>query len=336
MIPATRCSLPRIARSVARASSSEAYIGAWADDDYDDACLASVVTGGRGEIIRHLDRPEVSAVVAQFARDFETRGWCHIPHFVSAEVCATMRAEAKALLESDAAFLSTDAHTVYQEEPDQTLPADHPRNVLMQSRKKIVDYARIGAGSPLKVLYNRPELRTFVERVVGISPLHRSACPFNAAMYNGYYDGDGLGWHFDRSEFGVNLVLQEPKSGGTFDYHRLTRSEDDLWAYDAVGRVLGTAGGSAVGDIGASASDGGARPFETVPDIGAGSLVFFAGRLSMHRVAPVVGHAPRINAILTYEKKPGQRANPYSLEKFFGRTPQEQAEATAQLGGIAP
>jgi hypothetical protein len=39
-------------------------------------------------------------------------------------------------------------------------------------------------------------------------------------MYNGYYHGDGLGWHFDLSEFGVNLVLQEPSGGGTFDYNR--------------------------------------------------------------------------------------------------------------------
>lgn len=47
-----------------------------------------------------------------------------------------------------------------------------------------------------------------MQTVVGIPELHLSICPFNSAMYNGYYDGDGLGWHFDRSEFGVNLVLQ--------------------------------------------------------------------------------------------------------------------------------
>lgn len=36
------------------------------------------------------------------------------------------------------------------------------------------------------------------------------------------------------------------------------------------------------------------------------------------------GPTPRVNAILTYEKRPGQLANPYSLQKFFGRTAEEQ------------
>ena len=49
---------------------------------------------------------------------------------------------------------------------------------------------------------------------------------------------------------------------------------------------------------------------ERVTGVAAGSLVFFAGRLSLHRVSPVRGPRPRINAILTYEKEPGQLANP--------------------------
>lgn len=35
----------------------------------------------------------------------------------------------------------------------------------------------------------------------------------------------------------------------------------------------------------------------------------------------------RINAILTYEKLPDQKANAYSLRKFFGRTAKEQEQA---------
>ena len=53
-----------------------------------------------------------------------------------------------------------------------------------------------------------------------------------------------------------------------------------------------------------------ARAAERVAGVAAGSLVFFAGRLSLHRVSPVQGPRPRINAILTYEKEPGQLANP--------------------------
>jgi len=32
--------------------------------------------------------------------------------------------------------------------------------------------------------------------------LFPSACPYNAAYYNMYSKGDGLGWHFDKGEFG--------------------------------------------------------------------------------------------------------------------------------------
>ena len=145
-------------------------------------------------------------------------------------------------------------------------------------------------------------------------------------MYNGYYDGDGLGWHFDRSEFGVNLVLQEPEAGGCFEYHRLTRSEEDLWAYSAVDGVLRAAAQQEQAQVQQAqqaqpAAPGGA---ERVDGLAAGSLVFFAGRLSLHRVSPVRGPTPRVNAILTFEKRPGQLANPYSLQKFFGRTAKEQ------------
>ena len=75
---------------------------------------------------------------------------------------------------------------------------------------------------------------------------------------------------------------------------------------------------------------------ERVTGVAAGSLVFFAGRLSLHRVSPVRGPRPRINAILTYEKEPGQLANPYSLHKFFGRTASEQqTHLDVQCGAVA-
>ena len=61
---------------------------------------------------------------------------------------------------------------------------------------------------------------------------------------------------------------------------------------------------------------GGAASAERVAGLAAGSLVFFAGRLSLHRVSPVHGPRPRINAILTYEKEPGQLANPCAWLRF--------------------
>ena len=40
-----------------------------------------------------------------------------------------------------------------------------------------------------------------------------------------------------------------------------------------------------------------------VNEIQDGSLIIFSGRYSLHRVIPVIGFNPQINAILTYERK---------------------------------
>ena len=189
---------------------------------------AALVAGGAAA---RVSDPEF---VDECRWQYVANGWCHVPMFLPRATCDELRAEAVGLLESEHAFASSDEHTVYQEEADPRLPPDHARNRLMQSKKRIVDYARIPPQSALRALYTAPQLRGFVQAVVGVPSLHLSACPFNAAMvrphsapsfrracsrracgsrqYNGYYDTDGLGWHFDRSEFGVNLVLQAASS----------------------------------------------------------------------------------------------------------------------------
>ena len=72
--------------------------------------------------------------------------------------------EALGLIESGEAFASSDDHTVYQEDADPELAQDHPRNRLMQSKKRIVDYARIPRLSGLKALYTAPQLRGALPR----------------------------------------------------------------------------------------------------------------------------------------------------------------------------
>ena len=103
----------------------------------------------------------------------------------------------------------------------------------------------------------------------------------------------------------MNLVLQSPGTGGAFEFHHNTRTEDDLYSFDKVKEIL--KGGTAHAEV------------DVADYLHGGSLVIFSGRLSMHRVAPVTGKPSRINAILTYEKAPGQKPHAYTLHKFFGR-----------------
>jgi len=314
--------------------------------------------------------------------DYLSTGIAHLPNFLRQDVVKEMVDEAVGLKKNDEYFYSTDRHTVYQEDVDMTtFPVDHPRNVLQKSSKYIIDYDRIVTSaknrkttttSPLVTLYESPELKAFISYVVrppSLSSsssseedesveqqrrhflLYRSGCKYNAAYYNVYDENDGLGWHFDRSEFGVNLELQRPTvdGGGNFELCYNTRrrrrpsiddddddkaSEDLLWGFENVLSIL------------RESSDTYCPCAQRVTNIGPGSLVIFSGSNNLHRVTPVVGgvrrrdqefdvaakadssnnnndndsnNNVRINAIMTYETSPNQKPNSYSLRKFFGR-----------------
>ncbi len=223
----------------------------------------------------------------------------------------------------DASFYSTESHTVYQADPIPALGPAHARNLIQSSSKRIADLATCGGptDSLLGRLYARPSLRELVRACTGLPHLHLSACPFNAAYYNAYAPGDGLGWHFDRSAFGVCVVLQSPGAGGRFEFHHSTRSAAAGSEAEAGSGVSEARLEAEFRRVEAIVSGTDRRGVVAVEGTGPGSLVVFAGRESLHRVSPVTTAPPRVNAILTYEALPGQRPGPYSLARFFGRNP---------------
>lgn len=103
--------------------------------------------------------------IAKLRREYQMKGWVTIADFVPAGLHGALLAEATELLHSDAAFYSSDAHTVYQEPGDSAMSSDHPRNQLQQSSKRIVDYGRLSAASPLRVLYLQPSVLALVKAV---------------------------------------------------------------------------------------------------------------------------------------------------------------------------
>ena len=243
---------------------------------------------------------------------FIAQGWLHFPNYLNASEVDWLLEEVAFLSGKEgSSFYSSQAHNSYQEDSDQTLPPDHPRNSLQQSSKNIIDYSELSDDSYLKDIYQRESLKALVKKcaagpLTGVDDIFLSACPYNAAYYNIYGVGDGLGWHFDRSFFGVNLVLQNPSVGSSFDFHHNTRQKDpDSESHHAI--VKGLLDGT------------GEQELVSVPGMMSGSPVLFAGRNSLHRVTPVEALPPRINAILTYELAPGEKLNEYSLKTFFGR-----------------
>ncbi len=140
----------------------------------------------------------------------------------------------------------------------------------------------------LRSLFPWPVLTEFVRRALGREELHPSVCPHLALTLHIAYPGDTNGWHFDGSDGVVTLLLQQPETGGEFEYAPYIRSEEDE-CFDAVTQLFDNPDAHALR-----------------PAIEPGSLTLFNGDLSMHRVRAIgSSRRPRIVAIFSYDRHPG-------------------------------
>jgi len=231
-------------------------------------------------------------------------GLCHLADFLTPEGTRLLQAEANSV--KSQAFYSDESHNAYLEKEDQNYPANHARNMQQRSTKRLVAADQMefpssaSSSGILLYLYKSPLLKYFVQEVIGVKPLYLQADPMNKVHLNYFSPGDELGWHFDNSEFFVNLLLQAPTSGGEFEFVARSRTETDP-NYSIVKQVL----------------DG--RKSVTTVEPTSGSLLIFRGKYSIHRVRQVID-GERITAILNYEQQPGVIMNEYTRKKFFGRT----------------
>jgi hypothetical protein len=151
-------------------------------------------------------------------------------------------------------------------------------------------------------VYEWKDMTRFVAACLEQDRLYRSADPLDGCNITIYEEGDELGWHFDQSEFSVTLMIQPSEGGGVFEFVPMIRTPDDE-NYAAVQRLL-------------LGSRDGVIPFPSA----AGTLGFFRGRYSIHRVTPVEGPLPRVNSVLTYAREPDHRLNELAQQLYYGRT----------------
>lgn len=250
--------------------------------------------------IHDLDGPRGKALVRTCQQELAANGVCQLAGFLVPAAVAEMSAQA-GLLAAEA-WASDRSHTVYFEPPDGSAGADHPRALQQRSAKRAIAYDQIPSGAPVRRLYESDDFTRFIAAVLGKEVLYRSADPLDALEIATFEDGDELGWHFDRSEFSVTVMYQEPQAGGHFDYYPGLRSEQDD-NYAGVQKVLH---GGQAGVIRLTSSPG--------------TLAVFRGEHALHRVTPVGGPRPRINSVLTYGERPGMKLNELTQKLFYGRT----------------
>lgn len=247
-----------------------------------------------------LDGAAGRALVNGCRYDLRARGACQLEGFLRRDAVDALAAEAAALAQF--AFRNESVSNVYFEDIDDSLPEDDPRRLLERASQAAVAYDLIPAAAGVRALYESNAMLAFVGAALDKDPFFRTVDPLGALNVVYYRAGDELGWHFDRSEFSVTLMLQPAESGGDFEYIPNLRTGADE-NYAGVRRLLL---GDMTGVIHAPSTKG--------------TLAFFRGHHSIHRVTPIVGDVLRTNAVLTYADVPDQRLNRLTQEIFYGRT----------------
>jgi 2OG-Fe(II) oxygenase superfamily len=247
--------------------------------------------------IDRLDSPEGQALVARCQDDMAAHGVSQLPGFLTSVAIEEILEVAEKL--SPQGWASESTHNVYftplaEASPHST--ASRPQ----RSAKRAIAYDLLPTDLPLRVVYESAALTEFVRRVLGKPALYRSADPLDALEIAVFEPGEELGWHFDNSEFSITIMLQMP-DGGEFQFIRALRSDGDA----NVPGVLAVLDGD----------HGAVETLATAP----GTLALFHGHHAMHRVTPVQGSRPRINAVLTYGEQPDMTLSPLTQKLFYGR-----------------
>ncbi|MCG7493636.1 2OG-Fe(II) oxygenase [Thalassobius sp. Cn5-15] len=232
--------------------------------------------------------------------EFDKDGVFVMPDFVLPDAITAIRDEGEA--NRDKVYGNAEQHTVYLSKADPAFAPDHPRNRLVTSSKGCLTDDRVPQASSLRALYDDPTFRSFLCDVLGEEALYEYADPLSSINLHFHETGQELGWHFDNSSFSITLMVQTPEAGGQFEYVTAVRDADSgEMGFDQVRDILD-----------------GKAPVKTM-QAEAGTLVFFRGRNSIHRVAPNAGDRTRMLAVLAYNAEPGVSLSESARMTFYGR-----------------
>ncbi|MCV2863838.1 2OG-Fe(II) oxygenase [Albidovulum sediminicola] len=248
-----------------------------------------------------LDRPESpewQALVGSARADLARDGMFNLADFVRQGPLQQTVAELTPKFATEA-FTHKRRHNIYFRKSIEGLPPDHPALQEVETVNRTLCGDQVGGA--IRALYEWPAFAAFLAATMDKPALYPMADPLASHNVMCYREGEGLNWHFDRSEFTVTLLLQAPDAGGEFEYRSDLRSESDP-NYDGVARLLQ-----------------GADPEMRRLRLNAGTLNVFRGKNTAHRVTPVKGGRDRIIAVLTYYERPGARFTTEEQIGFYGR-----------------
>ncbi len=246
-----------------------------------------------------LDAPDGTRwaeLVAAGRRELAATGSFNLDRFLRADPLARAVAEIEPAMASGAHHHKT-RHNIYFSDEDD---GDAATARSLQSSHWTLAGDQLRAGV-LRRVYEWAGLQHFLAGLFDKPRLYPMADPLACLNAMSYGDGDGLAWHFDRSQFTVTLLLRAAGSGGIFEYRRNLRAAEAP-NRAGVARLLG----------------GEDAQVATLP-LAPGTLNVFAGFRSAHRVTPVTRAPTRLIAVLSYMERPDVGFDDADRRRFYGR-----------------
>ena len=220
--------------------------------------------------------------------------------FLQKDALAQLQEEAQAGFSK--AYFNPQKHNIYLTSSDDTLPCDHIRNFQVSSSKGCICDDVIAKGSPLKQLYHHPLFKSALCDILEEEALYPYADNLSSVNIHYARKGEELGWHFDNSSFAVTLMITPASQGGAFEYVRDVRDADaNEMGFERAQNIVS-----------------GKHPVEEI-QMGAGDLLLFRGRDSLHRVTPVEDDSMRQLAVLAYNNAPDISLSKHAQKTFYGR-----------------
>lgn len=236
--------------------------------------------------IHDLSTPAAEKLVAQCRDDLTARALCRLPGFLREDAVKKLVDEARALL-PEAVYTDTMRTMFFGPAQGPEFPPDHPRNMEYPNRyARIVNHQFPNEGLS-RALFLWPAVAEFVRQVFGAETMYPTQCPHYALTMKIEGEGDTDSWHYDGNDGVVSLLLQMPDEGGLFEYAPYIRTRTDE-------------NSAAVADVLRDPQHHALRP-----PLEPGTLVFFNGDLSLHRVTPVGKTTkPRMVLLFSFDRSP--------------------------------
>jgi hypothetical protein len=246
------------------------------------------------------ESPEYAALVEKCRAALAAEGMFNLPEFFQSGVAQAAADAAKPAMDS-VSFRHARRHNVYFKDSMPGVDDGHPAMIKSETMNHTLCADQLD-GNPVIDVYEWEPFAAFLAATMSKGKLYQMDDKMARVNVQATRDGEGLNWHFDRSEFTTTILLQSPDIGGQLEYRKDLRTKDNQ-NYEGVAAML-------------AGEDPDIKRIMPEP----GALNVFCGVNTPHRVVPVQGQKDRVIAIFSYYEQPGVAFSSEEQLGFYGRT----------------